>query len=341
MESPRFITSDKGRLQRSTVCGDGLPVVFMPTWRITQEAWSANSVGWLLTALAARYRVVNYDSRGMGMSTRGLPGNVSLESYFLDLEAVVERLRLNRFVLIGSHNSALVAARYAVKFPDRVAALVLNNSGLAWPGVQVSSLRETMARESWEAFLYSVLPSSYTLEVASRSREKFARWITQEDYLAALDVWRNASLEDVVSHIRTPTLVLKPRHCPHAKAECAVELARLLPNGRIVLLESDWPFGEPVQALDAIDSFLAELRLVVNGPSDTPSQAPGLAAGLSARQAQVLRLIAEGKTNGEIADELVISLRTVERHVAELYAKIGVRNRVEAAAFAMHQLVKA
>jgi DNA-binding NarL/FixJ family response regulator len=65
------------------------------------------------------------------------------------------------------------------------------------------------------------------------------------------------------------------------------------------------------------------------------------AGGLSSRQAQVLRLIAEGKTNGEIADELVISLRTVERHVAELYAKIGVRNRVEAAAFAMSQLAKA
>jgi DNA-binding NarL/FixJ family response regulator len=62
---------------------------------------------------------------------------------------------------------------------------------------------------------------------------------------------------------------------------------------------------------------------------------------LPPRQAQVLWLIAEGKTNGEIADALVISLRTVERHVAELYAKIGVRNRVEAAAFAISQLVRA
>ena len=63
--------------------------------------------------------------------------------------------------------------------------------------------------------------------------------------------------------------------------------------------------------------------------------------GLSARQQQVLALIARGKTNGEIADELVISLRTVERHVAELYAKLGARNRVEAAAFAMSNLIRA
>jgi DNA-binding NarL/FixJ family response regulator len=119
-----------------------------------------------------------------------------------------------------------------------------------------------------------------------------------------------------------------------------VELAQLLPDGRLVLLEGDTPFGEPTQALDAIESFLAELGL---GKSldDRPANAPVLPPGLSARQAQVLRLIAEGKTNGEIADALVISLRTVERHVAELYAKIGARNRVEAAAFAMSQLAKA
>jgi DNA-binding CsgD family transcriptional regulator len=314
----------------------------MPTWvNHTQETWSGNSVGWLLRGLAERFRVVNYDARGMGMSTRGLPEDVSLGSYFLDLEALLERLGLRRFVLIGSHNAALLAARYAVRFPDRVAALILNNCGLVWPGAQIPSLWDDLARQSWDVFLYSLVPNSYPREAALRNQEKLNRWITQADYLAALPVWQDGSLEDVVECLQTPTLVLKPERCPCSRVEYAVELAQRLPNGRLVLLDSDWPFGEPTEALDAIDAFLSELHLVRNGDDEAPAPSPVLPAGLSARQAQVLRLIAEGKTNGEIADELVISLRTVERHVAELYAKIGVRNRVEAAAFAMSQLAKA
>jgi predicted ATPase/DNA-binding CsgD family transcriptional regulator len=60
--------------------------------------------------------------------------------------------------------------------------------------------------------------------------------------------------------------------------------------------------------------------------------------GLSERQLQVLRLIAMGRTNREIAVELVLSERTVERHVADVYAKIGARNRAEATAFALDRL---
>lgn len=344
MEVPpvQYVTTKDGYNIAYTLCGAGLPVVFMPAWtNHVQEAWSGNTVGWLLKGLAERFLVMNYDARGMGMSTRGLPEHVSLESYFLDLEAVLRRLGHRRFVLIGSHNSALLAARYAVRFPDRVSALVLNNCGLSWPGAQIPSLWDEMARESWDAFLYSLVPNSYPREAAYRNQEKLSRWVTQVDYVAALPVWRDASLEDVVDHLYTPTLVLKPEHCPCSKVECAMELAQRLPNGRLVLLDSDWAFGEPPQALEAIEAFLAELCLVGRGLDVEPSRSTTLPAGLSARQAQVLRLIAEGKTNGEIADELVISLRTVERHVAELYAKIGARNRVEAAAFALNQLTRA
>jgi DNA-binding NarL/FixJ family response regulator len=52
---------------------------------------------------------------------------------------------------------------------------------------------------------------------------------------------------------------------------------------------------------------------------------------------QVLRLIAEGKTTHEIAEALVLSDRTVERHIADVYAKIGARNRAEATAYALSQ----
>jgi DNA-binding NarL/FixJ family response regulator len=49
--------------------------------------------------------------------------------------------------------------------------------------------------------------------------------------------------------------------------------------------------------------------------------------GLSAREAEVLRLVARGLSNDDIARELVLSVRTVERHVANLYAKIGASGR--------------
>jgi len=57
--------------------------------------------------------------------------------------------------------------------------------------------------------------------------------------------------------------------------------------------------------------------------------------GLSQREAEVLRLLARGQSNVEIATELVLSVRTVEKHVANIYAKIGARGRADAATYAL------
>jgi DNA-binding CsgD family transcriptional regulator/tetratricopeptide (TPR) repeat protein len=54
-------------------------------------------------------------------------------------------------------------------------------------------------------------------------------------------------------------------------------------------------------------------------------------AGLTARQLEVLQLVAEGRTNAEIADELVVSLRTAEHHVAAILAKLGASSRRDVA----------
>jgi DNA-binding NarL/FixJ family response regulator len=55
-------------------------------------------------------------------------------------------------------------------------------------------------------------------------------------------------------------------------------------------------------------------------------------SGLTEREAEVLRFVAEGATDREIADSLVVSVRTVESHVTNVLRKMGVRNRTEAAA---------
>ena len=53
--------------------------------------------------------------------------------------------------------------------------------------------------------------------------------------------------------------------------------------------------------------------------------------GLTAREADVLRLLADGLTNREIAGRLFISQKTVAAHMAHIYGKLGVHSRVEAA----------
>ncbi|HEV2123885.1 MAG TPA: LuxR C-terminal-related transcriptional regulator, partial [Chloroflexota bacterium] len=69
-------------------------------------------------------------------------------------------------------------------------------------------------------------------------------------------------------------------------------------------------------------------------------QAPSIdARGLTPRELQVLRLIATGETNKSIAAELVLSERTVDRHVSNIFAKLDVSSRTAAAAYAYeHQL---
>ena len=62
--------------------------------------------------------------------------------------------------------------------------------------------------------------------------------------------------------------------------------------------------------------------------------------GLTLRELQVLKLLASGKSNRFIGDELFISERTVDRHVSNIYQKLRVSTRVEAAAFALqHNLL--
>ena len=65
------------------------------------------------------------------------------------------------------------------------------------------------------------------------------------------------------------------------------------------------------------------------------SEAQGPATGLSRRELEVLRLLSVGASNREIADRLVLSTRTVETHLANIYGKLGVRSRVEAVRFAL------
>lgn len=88
--------------------------------------------------------------------------------------------------------------------------------------------------------------------------------------------------------------------------------------------------GEALLAPSATRRLIAEfVRL---GPRSTA--APCRAPGLSERETEVLVLIAQGRSNAEIAEQLVVSERTVKSHVSSILTKLGLRDRTQAAIYA-------
>ncbi len=77
------------------------------------------------------------------------------------------------------------------------------------------------------------------------------------------------------------------------------------------------------------------------GPSSVPHipKAPTYPAGLTAREVEVLRLVAQGLTDAQIAEQLVISPRTVNWHLTSIYSKIGVSSRGAATRYAIEHHV--
>ncbi len=72
----------------------------------------------------------------------------------------------------------------------------------------------------------------------------------------------------------------------------------------------------------------------------TPARPSSYPAELSSRETEVLKLVARGLTNDQVAEELFISPRTVQRHLTSIYGKLGVSSRAAATRFALeHDLV--
>ncbi len=90
-----------------------------------------------------------------------------------------------------------------------------------------------------------------------------------------------------------------------------------------------------VRTVHAGDALLAPVstRRLIEQFAKPPSQAPAL-QGLTAREHDVLRLLARGLTNAEIAQQFVVEPSTIKSHVASVLAKLGLRDRVQAVVFA-------
>jgi DNA-binding NarL/FixJ family response regulator len=83
--------------------------------------------------------------------------------------------------------------------------------------------------------------------------------------------------------------------------------------------------------------LVAQRPVRTSFPAEVSAPAP---AGLTAREVEVLRLVARGLTNPQIAEKLVISPQTVHAHLRSIYSKVGVTTRSAATRFAVeHHIV--
>jgi DNA-binding CsgD family transcriptional regulator len=141
---------------------------------------------------------------------------------------------------------------------------------------------------------------------------------------------------DAETHVRESLSLATACEAPYERALTLLAMAelgavtgrsddarQLLNEVRIICTPLD---AKPALArADALEARLAA----------TPAAAPSYPAGLSAREAEVLQLIAHGLTNRQVAERLFLSPRTVEQHLRSIYNKLGVATRAAATHFAV------
>jgi DNA-binding NarL/FixJ family response regulator len=333
MDAPlvQYATTSDGYSIAFTIQGDGPTLICLPfVFSHAQTVWTGSSATPLLQKLATRFRVVYYDSRGQGLSQRGLPAGTPIESLLLDLRAVIDKLQPEPVVLFADNVFCHVAVRFAVENAHRVAALVLLQPSAS---NEQSNWFTSIVRQNWDHFLSLQvgLASPDGSEDARVSEQRVAgikARTTREDFLVLLQWSSSSDISDALPRLGVPSLVLHPGHQNLLTQEACAHIAALIPNSRMVVLSGANFYGDAGEVLTAIESLLTEVAVPAARVQSHRSH------NLSARELEVLRLLAAGKSNAQIAADLVISLNTVTRHVSHIYDKTGAANRAEAASYA-------
>ncbi len=337
-----FTTADGVRIAYATM-GQGPPLVYLPPFLSHLEImWDTPALRSFYESLAARFTLIRYDRYGCGLSDRDRV-DFSLDVDVRVLVGLVDHLRLRRFALFGASGGGPVAIRYAAECPRRVSHLIL--CGVRWRATTIPPARAAVSqliradpRVGFNAYADLLFPGGDLQTIAWFAR--IMRESASAEMAVALgEAGLAVDLTEVLPRLSVPTLVMNGRGDQVVPVGDARELAARIPDARFTELPGDnhpAEFGAAEPMLRAICDFVGSASRHGSGEDRRdPHPTRTAAMGLSAREAEVLGLIAAGMRNGEIAARLSLSVHTVERHTVNIYAKLGVRGRAEATAFAM------
>jgi pimeloyl-ACP methyl ester carboxylesterase/DNA-binding CsgD family transcriptional regulator len=333
------------------VVGDGpVDLVLSFGWVTHLDlAWSVGPLARFLDELASFSRLIVFDKRGTGLSDRVHPDTLPrLEQRMEDVVAVMDAAGSERAVLFGTLGGAAMCGLFAATHPERAAALILYGAfgklepatGLLARLADTKELALDRVEREWGTegvglafWAPSLLDDEETKAAYLRLTRSGA---SPGSARSLMTLGYQIDWEAVLPSIRTPTLVLHRTGDLVVPLRQARKLARDIPGARFVELPGIdhliWA-GDQDAVLEEARGFLAEAGLG-GGQRAAPEPAPADGLGLTRREHEVLRLVARGLTNRQIAADLFISAKTAGMHVSNILSKMGVERRAEAAAVA-------
>ncbi|MGH3111284.1 MAG: alpha/beta fold hydrolase [Gaiellaceae bacterium] len=327
----RFCELDGGRLAYATV-GEGPLLIIGGRWvSHLEEEWEHPQARALFEELAATHRVVRYDRLGVGLSDRATSAPASVELDERMLAAVHAAVGGQPATLFAYCRAGHACTSYAARNPALVEKIVFTGSYAARDDIPVVTRRSLIdfVRTNWplaaQMLAGLLAPHMSGDEIAALSR--FLRRSADAKIAAeVLELDLSTDIRSLLPMLPMPALVV------HCRGDRAVpigrgrELASLLPNARFVALSGDshlpW-IEDPRELQRALAGFLGD-RLEAEPSGDSP---------LTVRETEVLRLVASGLSNREIAFSLVLSEHTVHRHVANILRKLTQSTRAAAVAY--------
>jgi class 3 adenylate cyclase len=257
--------------------GEGVPFVSIPPalpWSNIQAEWQIPEWRHYYDHLAETFRIIRYDNRGAGLSTRKI-ADFGLETHLLDLEAVVERAGVDRFVLFGLYYSAQIAIAYAAKHPERVSHLIL------WcPVLQGDEHgQDPSVQEALDRLLYADY-SLFTETLAHRvfgwdqgdAAHQLALYMqgsmSAETFRSISNDGDDRDVRPLLAEIRAQTLVVHRRDHKLLDLDTSQRVAAAIPNARLAIVPGQTlsPYLEDVDG--TIDLF-NELVGVSPDPAST------------------------------------------------------------------------